>query len=131
MKDKIYVFECSSREMKDEVMKHLKNPAYYSEHDFTNVSDEDRIRFVSESKIIINTFARFVIRTIVDSNRTGKKPVVLIDDFASRIDEAMIDVSEYIKPLFDVSMMIIYFAEHKSSVERLRASGLHVEIYKR
>ena len=129
MKDKIYVFECSSREMKDEVIKHLKNPAYYSEHDSTNVSDEDRVRFGGESKIIINTFARFVVQTIADAKRTGKKPV-LIDDFISRVDEAM-DISEYIKPLFEVSTLIIYFAERKSSVERLRASGLHVEIYKR
>ena len=131
MENKIYVFECSSRETKDEVIKHLKNPAYYSEHDFTNVSDEDRVRFGGESKIIINTFARFVVRTIADAKRTGKNPVVLIDEFISRVDEA-IDISEeYIKPLFEVSTLIIYFAERKSSVERLRASGLHVEIYKR
>ena len=129
MENKIYVFECSSRETKDEVIKHLKNPAYYSEHDFTNVSDEDRVRFGGESKIIINTFARFVVQTIADAKRTGKKPV-LIDDFISRVDEA-IDISEYIKPLFEVSTLIIYFAERKISVERLRASGLYVEIYKR
>lgn len=128
MENKIYVFECSSREMKYEVIKHLKNPAYYSEHDFTNVSDEDRVRF--GGKIIINTFARFVVRTIADAKRTGKKPVVLIDDFISRVDEAM-DISEYIKPLFEVSTLIIYFAERKSSVDRLRESGLPVEVYKK
>lgn len=126
MKDKIYVFECSSRETKDEVIKHL-NPAYYSEHDFTNVSDEDRVRFGGESKIIINTFARFVVRTIADAKITGRKPVVLIDDFVSRIDEAVDIAEEYIKPLFEVSTLIIYFAERKSSVERLRASGLTVK----
>lgn len=124
MEDEIYVFECS-REMKDDVMKHHKNPACYTEYDFTNVSDEDRVRFGGESKIIINTFARFVVQTIADA-KTSKKPVVLIDDFISRVDEAM-DISEYIKPLFEVSVMIIYFAEDKNSVKRLRESGLTVE----
>ena len=127
---KIYVFEGSTQEEKKEFLRGLKKVAFYTEDDFTKVSNEDRIRFVSESKIIINTFARFVVRTIADAKITGRKPVVLIDDFVSRIDEA-VDVSEYIKPLFDVSMMIIYFAEHKRSVDRLRESGLPVEVYKK
>ena len=127
---KIYVFEGSTQEEKKEFLRGLKKVAFYTEDDFTKVSNEDRIRFVSESKIIINTFARFVVRTIADAKITGRKPAVLIDDFVSRIDEA-VDVSEYIKPLFDVSMMIIYFAEHKSSVDRLRESGLPVEVYKK
>jgi hypothetical protein len=69
------------------------------------------------------------VQTIADAKRTGKKPV-LIDDFISRVDEAM-DVSEYIKPLFEVSTLIIYFAEHKRSVDRLRESGLPVKVYKK
>ena len=46
-----------------------------------------------------------------------------------RIDEA-VDVAEYIKPLFEVSVMIIYFAEDEKSAKRLRESGLTVEVYK-
>jgi hypothetical protein len=124
--EKIYVFEGRTQEEKNEFLRVLKKVAFYTEDDFTKVSDEDRVRFGGESKIIINTFARFVVRTIADAKIAGRKPVVLIDDFASRIDEAF-DVSAYIKPLFDVSMMIIYFAEHKSSVDRLRESGLTVK----
>lgn len=125
--EKIYVFEGSTQEEKNEFLRVLKKVAFYTEDDFTKVSDEDRIRFVSESKIIINTFARFVVRTIADAKITGRKPVVLIDDFVSRIDEAVDIAEEYIKPLFEVSTLIIYFAERKSSVERLRASGLTVK----
>ena len=125
MEKKIYVFECSSRETKDEVIKHL-NPAYYSEHDFTNVSDEDRARYGGEGKIILNTFGRFVVRTIADAKSCGDKLTVVIEDFLPRIDEA-VDIAEYIRPLFEVSVFIFYFAEDKNSVKRLRESGLTVE----
>lgn len=131
LENKIYVFEGRyTRETKDGFMNHLKNPACYTEYDFTNVSNEDRARYGGEGKIILNTFGRFVVRTIADAKSCGDKLSVVIEDFLPRIDEA-VDISEYIKPLFEVSTLIIYFAERKSSVERLRASGLHVEIYKR
>ena len=130
MENKIYVFEGRyTRETKDGFMRRLKKAACYTEYDFTNVSDEDRVRFGGgESKIITNTFTRFVVRTIADAKICGDKVLVVIEDFLPRIDEAeAIDISEYIKPLFEVSAMIIYFAEDKNSVKRLRESGLTVE----
>ena len=128
-KDKIYVFEGRyTRETKDGFMNHLKNPACYTEYDFTNISNEDRARFGGEGKIILNTFARFVVKTIADAKCGDKLPVV-IEDFLPRVDEA-VDVSEYIKPLFDVSVSIFYFAEDKNSLKRLRESGLNVEVFK-
>lgn len=127
MENKICVFEDRhTRETKDGFMKRLKKTACYTEYDFTNVSDEDRVRFGGEGKIILNTFARFVVRTIADAKNCGNKVLVVIEDFLPRIDEA-VDISEYIKPLFEVSAMIIYFAEDKNSVKRLRESGLTVE----
>ena len=41
-----------------------------------------------------------------------------------------VDIAEYIRPLFDTSTKVIYFAEHTSSVKRLRESGLNVEVFK-
>ena len=130
MEDKIYVFEGRyTRETKDGFMKYIKKPACYTEYDFTNVSNEDRARFGGEGKIILNTFARFVVRTIADAKSCGDKLPVIIEDFLPRIDEA-VDIAEYIKPLFEVSVMIIYFAKDKSSAKRLRESGLTVEVFK-
>ena len=126
MENKICVFEGRyTRETKDGVMRRLKKPACYTEYDFTNVSDEDRV-IGGEGKIILNTFSRFVVRTIADAKNCGDKVLVVIEDFLTRIDEA-VDISEYIKPLFEVSAMIIYFAEDKNSVKRLRENGLTVE----
>ena len=130
MDDKIYVFEGKyTRETKDGFMKYIKNPACYTEYDFTNVSNEDRARLGGEGKIILNTFARFVVKTIADAKSCGDELLVVIEDFLPRIDEA-VDVAEYIKPLFEVSVMIIYFAEDEKSAKRLRESGLTVEVYK-
>ena len=127
MEDKIYVIEGRhTREAKDGFVRCLKKPACYTEYDFTNVSGEDRARFGGEGKIILNTFSRFVVRTIADAKICGDKVLVVIEDFLPRIDEAA-DISEYIRPLFEVSAMIIYFAEDKNSVKRLRESGLTVE----
>jgi hypothetical protein len=127
MENKIYVFEGRyTRESKDGFMNHLKNPACYTEYDFTNVSNEDRARFGGEGKIILNTFARFVVKTIADAKSCGDKLAVVIEDFLPRIDEA-VDIAEYIRPLFEVSVIIFYFAEDKNSVKRLRESGLTVE----
>ena len=130
MDDKIYVFEGRyTRETKDGFMKFIKKPACYTEYDFTNVSNEDRARFGGEGKIILNTFARFVVRTIADAKSCGDKFMVVIEDFLPRVDEA-VDIAEYIKPLFEVSVMIVYFAKDKSSAKRLRESGLTVEVFK-
>ena len=127
MENKICVFEGRyTRETKDGFIRRLKKPACYTEYDFTNVSNEDRARFGGEGKIILNTFARFVVRTVADAKNCGDKALVVIEDFLPRIDEA-IDISEYIRPLFEVSAMIIYFAEDKNSVNRLRESGMTVE----
>ena len=127
MENKIFVFEGRhTRETKDGFMRRLKNPACYTEYDFTNVSDEDRVRLGGAGKLILSTFSRFVVRTIADAKKRGDKALVVIEDFLPRIDEA-IEISEYIRPLFEVSDMIIYFAEDKNSVKRLRESGLTVE----
>ena len=129
MENKIYVIEGRhTRETKDGFMRHLKNPACYTEYDFTNVSDEDRVRFGGgEGKVIQTTFSRFVVRTIADAKICGDKVLVVIEDFLAKMDAEAIDISEYIRPLFEVSAMIIYFAEDKNSVKRLRESGLTVE----
>lgn len=130
MENKIHVFEGRyTRETKDGFMKYIKKPACYTEYDFTNVSNEDRARFGGEGKIILNTFARFVVKTIADAKSCGDKLPVVIEDFLPRIDEA-VDIAEYIKPLFGVSVMVFYFAEDKNSVKRLRESGLTVEVFK-
>ena len=130
MEDKIYVFEGRyTRETKDGFMKYIKKPACYTEYDFTNVSNEDRARLGGEGKIILNTFARFVVKTIADAKSCGDKLPVIIEDFLPRIDEA-VDIAEYKRPLFEVSVIIFYFAEDKNSVKRLRESGLNVEVFK-
>ena len=130
MDNKIYIIEDrQTRETKDVFMRRFKKPACYTEYDFTNVSNEDRARFGGEGKIILNTFARFVVRTIADAKSCGDKFMVVIEDFLPRVDEA-VDIAEYIKPLFEVSVMIIYFAKDKSSAKRLRESGLTVEVFK-
>ena len=130
MDNKIYVFEGYTRETKDGFMKQFKKRfkklACYTEYDFTNVSSEDRARFGGEGKIILNTFARFVVSTIANAKSCGGKVPIVIEDFLPKIDEA-VEIYEYIKPLFDVSVMIIYFAEDKNSVKRLRESGLTVK----
>ena len=130
MENKIYVFEGRyTRETKDGFMKYIKKPACYTEYDFTNVSNEDRARYGGEGKIILNTFGRFVVRTIADAKSCGDKLPVVIEDFLPRIDEA-VDIAEYIRPLFEVSVIIFYFAEDKNSAKRLRESGLNVEVFK-
>ena len=95
------------------------NHVDYTEYDFHNVSHEDRVRFGGESKIIINTFARFVVKTIVEfKSRNLKCTTAFVDSFIGRIDES-VDVTEYISPLLEVCD-VFYFTENKSDIERLK-----------
>ena len=86
----------------------------YTELDFHNVSAEDRIKFSGESRIIINTFARFTVRTIAGV-KGGKMNGVtaFVDGFISHIDEAYVEAAvEYITALADVCD-VFYFAHHE------------------
>ena len=95
------------------------NHVDYTEYDFHNVSHEDRVRFGGESKIIINTFARFVVKTIAEfKSRNLKCTTAFVDSFIGRIDES-VDVTEYISPLLEVCD-VFYFTENKSDIERLK-----------
>jgi hypothetical protein len=86
----------------------------YTEFDFHNVSTEDRIRFGGESRIIINTFARFAVRTIAGVKGEKMKGVTaFVDGFISHIDEAEAgNALEYITALADVCD-VFYFAHHE------------------
>ena len=97
------------------------NHVDYTKYDFHNVSHEDRVRFGGESKIIINTFARFVVKTIAEfKSRNLKSTTAFVDSFIGRIDEdESFDVTEYITPLFEVCD-VFYFTDNKSDLERLK-----------
>ena len=91
----------------------------YTEYDFHNVSHEDRFRFGGEGKIVINTFARFVVKTIAEIKSGKVKSVTaFVDSFIGRIDES-VDVTEYISPLLEVCD-VFYFTDNKSDIERLK-----------
>ena len=91
----------------------------YTEYDFHNVSHEDRVKFAGESKIIINTFARFAVKTIADvKSEKLNGATAFVDSFIGRIDES-VDVTEYISPLLEVCD-VFYFTDNKSDIERLK-----------
>lgn len=58
----------------------------------------------------------------------GEYEPVLFDDWIARVDEA-IDVKSYFEELLLLGTDIFYFAELESSVERIRFTGLPVEVY--
>ena len=95
------------------------NHVDYTEYDFHNVSHEDRVRFGGEGKIVRNTFARFVIKTIAEV-KSGKlkRATAFVDGFIGRIDDS-VDVTEYISPLLEVCD-VFYFTDNKSDIERLK-----------
>ena len=95
------------------------NHVDYTEYDFHNVSHEDRVRFGGEGKIVINTFARFVVKTIAEIKSGKVKSVTaFVDSFIGRIDES-VDITEYISPLLEVCD-VFYFTDNKSDIERLK-----------
>ena len=95
------------------------NHVDYTEYDFHNVSHEDRVRFGGEGKIVINTFARFVVKTIAEIKIGKVKNVTaFVDSFIGRIDES-VDITEYISPLLEVCD-VFYFTDDKSDIERLK-----------
>ena len=95
------------------------NHVDYTEYDFHNVSHEDRVRFGGEGKIIVNTFARFVVKTIADvKSENLKGATAFVDGFISRIDES-IDVAEYTSPLLEVCD-VFYFTSNKNDIEQLK-----------
>ncbi len=55
---------------------------------------------------------------------------IVFGDFLSRVDEA-IDVKSYFEELLALGVPILYFAEHESSVKRLRECDLPLEVYKK
>ena len=91
----------------------------YTEYDFHNASHEDRVRFGGEGRIVINTFARFVVKTIAEIKSGKVKSVTaFVDSFIGRIDES-VDVTEYISPLLEVCD-VFYFTDNKNDIERLK-----------
>ena len=95
------------------------NRVDYTEYDFHNVSHEDRVRFGGEGKIVINTFARFVVKTIAEIKSGKVKSVTaFVDSFIGRIDES-VDITEYISPLLEMCD-VFYFTDNKSDIERLK-----------
>ena len=103
---------------KDLVAKKISHISY-TEYDFHNVSREDRVRFGGEGKIVINTFARFVVKTIAEIKSGKVKSVTaFVDSFIGRIDES-VDVTEYISPLLELCD-VFYFTDNKSDIERLK-----------
>ena len=92
------------------------NHVDYTEYDFHNVSHEDRVRFGGEGKIVINTFARFVVKTIKSGKL--KRATAFVDGFIGRIDES-VDITEYISPLLEVCD-VFYFTGNKTDIKRLK-----------
>ena len=118
---KFTIFYGTSKKLhsfKELVAKKISHIAY-TEYDFHNVSREDRFRFGGEGKIVINTFARFVVKTIAEV-KSGKlkRATAFVDGFIARIDES-VDVREYISPLLEVCD-VFYFTDNKSDIERLK-----------
>ena len=82
---------------------------------------------LSESDFILYCLGRrnyggFVDAVSVSCDNGEYEPIVF-GDFLSRVDEA-IDVKPYFEELLALGVPIFYFAEHESSVERLRECGL-------
>ena len=92
------------------------NHVDYTEYDFHNVSHEDRVRLGGEGKIVINTFARFVVKTIAEV-KSGKlkRVTAFVDGFIGRIDDS-VDVTEYISPLLLEACDVFYFTDNKSDI---------------
>ena len=119
--NKITIFYGTGKKLDSfkELLHEKINHVDYTEYDFHNVSHEDRVRFGGEGKIVINTFARFVVKTIAEIKSGKVKSVTaFVDSFIGRIDES-VDVTEYISPLLEVCD-VFYFTDNKSDIERLK-----------
>ena len=120
--NKITIFYGTGKKLDSfkELLHEKINHVDYTEYDFHNVSHKDRVRFGGEGKIIVNTFARFVVKTIADvKSENLKGATAFVDGFISRIDES-IDVAEYISPLLLEACDVFYFTDNKSDIERLK-----------
>ena len=119
--NKITIFYGTGKKLDSfkELLHEKINHVDYTEYDFHNVSHKDRVRFGGEGKIIVNTFARFVVKTIADvKSENLKGATAFVDGFISRIDES-IDVAEYISPLLKVCD-VFYFTSNKNDIEQLK-----------
>ena len=119
--NKITIFYGTGKKLDSfkELLHEKINHVDYTEYDFHNVSREDRFRFGGEGKIVINTFARFVVKTIAEIKSGKVKSVTaFVDSFIGRIDES-VDITEYISPLLEVCD-VFYFTDDKSDIERLK-----------
>ena len=119
--NRITIFYGTSKKLDSykELINKKINHVDYTEYDFHNVSHEDRVRFGGEGKIVINTFARFVVKTIAEIKSGKVKSVTaFVDSFIGRIDES-VDITEYISPLLEMCD-VFYFTDNKSDIERLK-----------
>ena len=89
---------------------------------------------LSESDFILYSLGRRYEGGFIDEVSTGcdngEFEPIFFDDFISRVDE-VIDVKPYFEELGALGLHIFYFAECEGSVERLKACGLELEIYRR
>ena len=89
---------------------------------------------LSESDFILYCLGRrneggFIDEVAVGCDNGEYEPI-MFDDFLSRVDEA-IDVKPYFEELLALGVPLLYFAEHESSVMRMRECGLPLEIYQK
>lgn len=89
---------------------------------------------LSESDFILYSLGRryeggFIDEVSVGCDNGEYEPI-LFDDFLGKVDEA-IDTKPYFEDLFALNVPIFYFAERESGIERLKACGIPLEIYRR
>ena len=89
---------------------------------------------LSESDFILYSLGRryeggFIDEVAVGCDNGEYEPI-FFNDWIARVDEA-IDIKPYFEDLFALDVPIFYFAERESSIERLKAIDLPLEIYRR
>ena len=89
---------------------------------------------LSESDFILYCLGRRCEGGFVDEVSigcdNGEYEPIMFDDFLGKVDEA-IDIKPYFEELLSLGVEIFYFAERESGIERLKACGIPLEIYRR
>ena len=98
----------------------------YTEYDFMDVTDEERLRLGGTGKIVLCSFSHFIIGVLAKLTSLHKPcKMAFVDSFVSLIDES-VDVEAVMKPLLAVADVFI-FTTRRYDVARFKT--LASEIY--
>ena len=122
MKNKIYAFLTRDETMVD-LFRNSLMCRVFDQKEYPNE------KMLSASDYILDSLGKFIADVRAEKERCKYPDAVVFEDFLARVDEAE-NVKPYFEELLSLGEPVMYIASCQSSLDRIKATDLPIEIYK-